>query len=119
MSPCPVATSPSTWRTRSTKVTCRAASPTGPEPVIEQWAGTKGRGPRLVGTIKRAKGLECKQVLLPDVTSADVGGAPLPEDGTERERWSPRRRELYVGITRAREGLWVGLVRGSQVLSGG
>ncbi|WP_199422489.1 nuclease-related domain-containing DEAD/DEAH box helicase [Actinotalea solisilvae] len=139
----------------------------GPEPVIEQCAGTKARGPRLVervrhvlgevgtgpgdvgvlclskfavrdaiaalsragipaielekydgtpvdavkvGTIKRAKGLEFKQVLLPDVGSADVGSAAPPEDGTQRERWNLRRRELYVGMTRARDGLWVGVV---------
>ena len=61
-----------------------------------------------VGTIKRAKGLEFKQVLLPDVRQSDVNTTP-PDDGTERERWTLRRREVYVGMTRARDGLWVAL----------
>jgi hypothetical protein len=30
-------------------------------------------------------------------------------DGAERERWELLRRELFVGMTRARDGLWVGL----------
>jgi len=41
---------------------------------------------------------------------ADVAGALPPEGGAERERWELRRRELYVGMTRARDGLWVGVV---------
>lgn len=58
-----------------------------------------------VGTIKRAKGLEFKQVLLPDVRLADIDGSP-PTDDAERERWTLLRREMYVGMTRARDGLW-------------
>jgi len=61
-----------------------------------------------VGTIKRAKGLEFKQVLLPDVREEDVS-TTAPEDGAERESWTLRRREVYVGMTRARDGLWVAL----------
>ncbi|GMA93059.1 nuclease-related domain-containing DEAD/DEAH box helicase [Homoserinibacter gongjuensis] len=65
-----------------------------------------------VGTIQRAKGLEFKQVLLPwtDATllaprrSAD-GDAASRDEKAERER-----RVLYVGMTRARDGLWVGSV---------
>jgi len=62
-----------------------------------------------VGTIKRAKGLEFKQVLL-----ARVGGnllAPAADELDEGalERREIERRELYVGMTRARDGLWVGL----------
>jgi superfamily I DNA/RNA helicase len=63
-----------------------------------------------VGTIKRAKGLEFKQVLLPDVGVDQLNDAAAPEGGAERERWELRRRELYVGMTRARDGLWVGVV---------
>ncbi len=63
-----------------------------------------------VGTIKRAKGLEFKHVLLADVRSSDLDGGSPPDDGAERERWELRRRELYVGMTRARDGLWVGVV---------
>src|SRR5690606_35848672 len=66
-----------------------------------------------VGTIQRAKGLEFKQVLLPWTdasllaprTSADADAASRDEK-VERER-----RVLYVGMTRARDGLWVGSVR--------
>ena len=29
-------------------------------------------------------------------------------DDTDRERWDLTRRELYVALTRARDGLWVG-----------
>ena len=63
-----------------------------------------------VGTIKRAKGLEFKQVLLPDVQAHQIGEAEPPTDGAERERWERLRRELYVAMTRARDGLWVGVV---------
>ena len=64
-----------------------------------------------VGTIKRAKGLEFKHVLLADAWPDDVEGpAKPPEDGAARERWELRRRELYVGMTRARDGLWVAVV---------
>lgn len=63
-----------------------------------------------VGTVKRAKGLEFKHVLLADVRADDIAGAAPPADGAERERWELRRRELYVGMTRARDGLWVGVV---------
>ena len=62
-----------------------------------------------VGTIKRAKGLEFKQVLLPDVRPHHIGDAEPPTDGAERERWDRLRRELYVAMTRARDGLWLGV----------
>ncbi len=78
-------------------------------PVVEltEYTGQTTDGVK-VGTIKRAKGLEFKQVLLPDVRRGDVSSEP-PENGTERERWTLRRREIYVGMTRARDGLWVAL----------
>jgi len=38
------------------------------------------------------------------------GHDEAPVDATERECWELRRRELYVGMTRARDGLWVGVV---------
>ena len=62
-----------------------------------------------VGTIKRAKGLEFKQVLLAEVRTGDLGVGAPPDDGAERERWELLRRELFVGMTRARDGLWVGV----------
>ncbi|MCS6524235.1 3'-5' exonuclease [Curtobacterium citreum] len=64
-----------------------------------------------VGTIKRAKGLEFKQVLLAHVRErllAEQTGQPSEAD---RERRELDRRELYVGMTRARDGLWVGVRR--------
>jgi superfamily I DNA/RNA helicase len=60
-----------------------------------------------VGTIKRAKGLEFKQVLVARVREALLG-TTAPEGDGVRERWDIERRELYVGMTRARDGLWVG-----------
>lgn len=69
-----------------------------------------------VGTIKRAKGLEFRHVVVADVEGALL--APLPADvvasdevehGAARERWERARRELFVAFTRAREGLWVGV----------
>ena len=61
-----------------------------------------------VGTIKRAKGLEFKQVLIPDIRREHTITQP-PTDDTDRERWDLTRRELYVAMTRARDGLWVGI----------
>lgn len=61
-----------------------------------------------VGTVKRAKGLEFKQVLVAHVSSDWVRPAPA-DDGAAREAWALRRRELYVAMTRARDGLWVGI----------
>ncbi len=78
-------------------------------PVVEltEYTGQTTDGVK-VGTIKRAKGLEFKHVLLPDVRRGDVSSEP-PENGAARERWTLRRREIYVGMTRARDGLWVAL----------
>ncbi len=60
-----------------------------------------------IGTVKRAKGLEFKQVLVPDIRRSQTG-APK-DDEAEHERWDLRQRELYVAMTRARDGLWVGI----------
>jgi len=60
--------------------------------------------------VKRAKGLEFKHVLIADASDLDAPGAAPPEGAAEREHWELRRRELYVGMTRARDGLWVGVV---------
>ena len=71
-----------------------------------------------VGTIKRAKGLEFKQVLVPRLRFAQLysnvreSGSPDAEPAAlneiVRERDERDRRELYVAMTRARDGLWVG-----------
>jgi superfamily I DNA/RNA helicase len=56
-----------------------------------------------VGTVKRAKGLEFKLVLMPRVLPAW-----LEPPASEDEAHAIHRRELYVGMTRARDELWVG-----------
>jgi len=61
-----------------------------------------------VGTIKRAKGLEFKQVLLARVDESLLASAAAGLDEGALERREIERRELYVGMTRARDGLWVG-----------
>jgi superfamily I DNA/RNA helicase len=61
-----------------------------------------------VGTIKRAKGLEFKQVLLPHVPAKLLADPPATESASAKERRELDRRELYVGMTRARDGFWVG-----------
>ena len=62
-----------------------------------------------VGTIKRSKGLEFKEVLVvrtpPHLVQADV----VDPDEAAAERRLLQRRELYVAMTRARDGLWVGV----------
>ncbi|GGC02353.1 nuclease-related domain-containing DEAD/DEAH box helicase [Cellulomonas carbonis] len=80
-----------------------------PVVMLEDYDGSQTDAVK-IGTIKRAKGLEFKQVLLPDVRATQIGDATPPADDTERERWERLRRELYVAMTRARDGLWVGVV---------
>lgn len=67
---------------------------------LEDYDGTPGRALK-IGTTKRAKGLEFVRVYLPNVAAYLVLGAQEPER-VERER-----RELFVAMTRARDGLWV------------
>jgi hypothetical protein len=63
-----------------------------------------------VGTIKRAKGLEFKEVLVvrtpPHLVQSELD--PRADDAA-LERRDLQRRELYVAMTRARDGLWVGV----------
>ena len=76
---------------------------------LERYRGEVGDAVK-VGTVKRAKGLEFKHVLVPDARPGLVDGSAAPEDDGERERWELELRELYVAVTRARDGLWVGVV---------
>lgn len=78
-----------------------------PSVSLKNYAGKSSDRIR-VGTIKRAKGLEFKQVLLPHVPAKLLADAPGTESVADRERRELDRRELYVGMTRARDGLWVG-----------
>lgn len=63
-----------------------------------------------VGTIKRAKGLEFKQVVVARAPLALLGDAPpaAAAGSSESERLDLELRELFVAMTRARDGLWVG-----------
>ncbi|MDR6171148.1 UvrD-helicase domain-containing protein [Curtobacterium sp. SORGH_AS_0776] len=78
--------------------------------MLDEYSGRTSDAVR-VGTVKRAKGLEFKQVLLAHVDRRLLDPETSEPSETERERRERGRRELYVGMTRARDGLWVG-VRG-------
>jgi superfamily I DNA/RNA helicase len=62
-----------------------------------------------VGTIKRAKGLEFAEVLIVRTPPYLVQAGSAPVDDASDERTTLQRRELFVGMTRARDGLWVGV----------
>lgn len=62
-----------------------------------------------VGTIKRAKGLEFAEVLLVRTPPYLVQPGVAEVDDSAAERAALQRRELFVGMTRARDGLWVGV----------
>ena len=62
-----------------------------------------------VGTIKRAKGLEFKQVLVARASAQLLETAWSSTDEAAAERRELDRRELYVAMTRARDGVWVGV----------
>lgn len=71
-----------------------------------------------LGTYRRAKGLEFKNVFLPRHDAALPHGTHTgPAGGTEttetaREREELRRSRLFVAMTRARDLLWLGSVTG-------
>ncbi len=72
-----------------------------------------------LGTIKRAKGLEFAYVLIPGLSQkppAMADGETVDSHAERVERW---RRELYVAMTRARDGLWLGYLGGPQPLRPG
>ena len=75
---------------------------------LDRYEGVPVAGVK-VGTIKRAKGLEFAAVMLPDATFA-----PTRSEGESDEAFGERcalaARELFVGMTRAREHLWLGEV---------
>lgn len=66
---------------------------------LEDYAGRRVDAVK-VGTVKRAKGLEFGRVYLPRVDTYVL------EEG-EPERVQRERRELFVAMTRARDGLWL------------
>jgi len=73
--------------------------------------GTSGQAVK-VGTVKRAKGLEFAHVLLPEMRRDSPPRWPGESDDSYGERISRNRREVFVAMTRARDGLWLGYLRG-------
>lgn len=63
-----------------------------------------------VGTVKRAKGLEFKYVFLPLLEDGPSTRWVEETESAHRERVERERRELFVAMTRARDGLWLGFL---------
>lgn len=81
-----------------------------PHVALETWAGQASNAVK-IGTIKRGKGLEFPFVFLPWVEDRLlVAGASAELSDEELDAWRLARRELYVGATRARDGLWLGVL---------
>lgn len=76
---------------------------------LEAWDGVASAGV-VVGTTHQAKGLDFAQVLLARVSAELLEADDAGCETAACERRRMQRRELYVGITRARDGLWLGTV---------
>ncbi|GAA1528134.1 nuclease-related domain-containing DEAD/DEAH box helicase [Nocardioides humi] len=61
-----------------------------------------------VGTFKRGKGLDFKYVLMPGMRHQPPAQRSGETESAYAERRERFRRELFVGMTRARDGLWLG-----------
>lgn len=61
-----------------------------------------------VGTFHRAKGLEFVNVYLPGLSSRPIDRLSEEPESTYRERVELLHRQLFVGMTRARDLLWLG-----------
>lgn len=79
-------------------------------PVVEL-TNYDGRSPDAVkvGTIHRAKGLEFKHVVVARTPRRLLDSGPSLSETSAREKHDLDRRALYVAMTRARDGLWVGV----------
>ena len=80
---------------------------------LEEYAGTP-RDRVKVGTFYRAKGLEFAHVLIPDRDRYPRPRFAHESDDAYRERTERERRVLFVAMTRARDGLWLGTGPGSR-----
>lgn len=76
---------------------------------LEEYDGVSGPAVK-VGTFKRAKGLEFSNVYLPYLRPAPPSLRVGESEDAFRERAERERRELFVGMTRARDLLWLGYV---------
>jgi Nuclease-related domain/AAA domain len=76
---------------------------------LEDWDGASSDAV-IVGTPKRAKGLEFTRVHVGYVEPQVLAAAPRETTDACLEQWQLRRREMYVAMTRARDELWVGVV---------
>jgi hypothetical protein len=74
---------------------------------LEKYAG-RPRDQVKVGTFYRAKGLEFAQVFIPDRERYPRARSPRESGDAYRERVELERRVLFVAMTRARDGLWLG-----------
>ncbi|WP_405803712.1 UvrD-helicase domain-containing protein [Streptomyces sp. NBC_01187] len=78
-----------------------------PTCLLEHYDGSHVEGVKL-GSYRRAKGLEFKQVYLPQ---HDAALSPeTPASDASRERAELARSQLFVAMTRARDVLWLGSV---------
>ena len=74
---------------------------------LEEYAGTSAERVK-VGTFHRAKGLEFVNVYLPGLSSRSIDRLTGEPDSTYQERLDLAHRRLFVGMTRARDLLWLG-----------
>jgi superfamily I DNA/RNA helicase len=74
---------------------------------LDEYTGTP-RDQVKVGTFHRAKGLEFAHVFIPDRDRYPPSPSGLESAGAYRERSELERRVLFVAMTRARDGLWLG-----------
>lgn len=76
---------------------------------LDQWDGVVPDAV-IVGTVKRAKGLEFSRVHVAYVEPQVMAPEPVDLADSSVEQWQQRRREMYVAMTRARDDLWVGVL---------
>lgn len=76
---------------------------------LDQWDGVEPDAV-IVGTVKRAKGLEFTRVHVAYAEPQVLAPEPHDLNDSSVEQWQQRRREMYVAMTRARDELWVGVL---------
>jgi hypothetical protein len=78
-----------------------------PAMLLADYDGTRQDAVK-VGTFERAKALEFAHVLIPDSDAVPGPRRRYESDDAYAERAAHERTRLYVGCTRARDGLWLG-----------